>query len=330
MDFVDEVCFEVRGGRGGNGCVSFRREKYVPKGGPDGGDGGNGGHVVIKVDPRLSTLFDLRRRKLFKASSGQQGKGKNMRGKNGKSIEISVPPGTLVFDEIENICLGDLKEHDDNLIVAQGGKGGKGNARFASATCQAPDFAEEGRQGITRKICLELKILADAGLVGLPNAGKSTLLASLSAAKPKIADYPFTTLVPNLGVVPLGAHRHFVMADIPGLIQGAHSGKGLGDRFLRHIERTRLLIFMLDSTEDSHQADYKILVGEIGRFDLTLLEKPRLIVFTKIDALTETQRDGLPKILEGERCILISSVTGQGLDILKESVAHQLERTSHA
>ncbi|MBN2105071.1 GTPase ObgE [bacterium] len=325
MDFVDEVHFEVQGGRGGKGCVSFRREKYVPKGGPDGGDGGKGGDVVIKVDSRFSTLFDLRRKKLYRAGNGLHGKGKNMHGKQGKDVEIHVPPGTLVYDEENCMCLGDLKNEHEVLIVARGGKGGKGNARFASATFQAPDFSEEGLPGFRRKLRLELKLLADAGLVGWPNAGKSTLLAALSAARPKIADYPFTTLAPNLGVVTLGDYRQFVLADIPGLIPGAHLGKGLGDRFLRHIERTRVLIFMLECTDDQYLDTYSSLIRELKQFNDSLLKKPRLIVFTKIDVLTGEQKDQLPEKIDGNICFPISSISREGLELLKKGIAVHLE-----
>ncbi|MFC1569573.1 GTPase ObgE [bacterium] len=325
MDFVDEVHLSVSGGRGGNGCVSFRREKFIPKGGPDGGDGGKGGNVIMKVDSRLSTLFDLRKKKMYKAGHGQHGKGKNMQGKRGQSIEILIPPGTLIYDEEKNICLGDLKEDRETLIIAEGARGGKGNARFASSTRQAPDFAIEGKPGCSLQLRLELKLLADVGLVGLPNAGKSTLLASLSAAKPKIADYPFTTLAPNLGIVPLGEYRQFVMADIPGLIEGAHLGKGLGDRFLRHIERTRILVFMLDSSEENYKEIYRTLLDELKQFDPTLLEKPRLVALTKNDILTDSQKNDLPKKIDGQTCIPISSITGENIDILKSTISKCLE-----
>ena len=330
MDFVDEVRITVCGGRGGHGCVSFRREKYVPKGGPDGGDGGDGGNVIMKVDTRFSTLFDLRKRKRIKAGNGQHGKGKNQHGKRGGHVEIAVPPGTLVYDESENICLADLKTGGETCIIARGGKGGKGNARFVSSTRQAPDFAKEGQEGETRQLRLELKLLADVGLVGLPNAGKSTLLSALSAAKPKIADYPFTTLTPNLGIVPFGEYQQFVMADIPGLIQGAHTGKGLGDRFLRHIERTRVLVFMLDSTETKCRDVYRTLLDELKQFDPTLLLKPRLIILSKADALTESEKKELPGTLDGRDCLVISSVTGAGLTQLKSEIIKCLKDSEDA
>ncbi|MBN1779531.1 GTPase ObgE [bacterium] len=330
MDFVDEVSFQVTGGRGGDGCVSFRREKFVPKGGPDGGDGGNGGHVILRVNPQLTTLFHLRTKKLYKAQRGHHGKGKNMHGRRGETVEIPVPSGTLVYDTDRGICLGDLTSAGQTLIVAEGGNGGKGNARFASPTRQAPDFAMEGKTGISRWIRLELKLLADVGLVGKPNAGKSTLLASLTAAKPKIADYPFTTLVPNLGIVPLGEYRQCVMADIPGLIEGAHEGKGLGDRFLRHIERTRLLVFMIESHAGDIGAEYALLKQELKQFDATLLEKPRVIALTKTDLLGEAEKKGLPEQIDRCRCYGISAVTGEGIGAFKGEIGLQIGKMNHA
>jgi GTP-binding protein len=328
MDFVDEVQLDVHGGHGGNGCVSFRREKYVPKGGPDGGDGGRGGDVILKAENRLATLFDLRHRKRVKAKNGLHGKGKNCHGKSGESVVVPVPPGTLVFDRISGECLGDLGT-DDYIVVAEGGRGGKGNTHFATATLQAPDFCQEGRPGEERFLRLELKLLADAALVGLPNAGKSTLLAAVSAAKPKIADYPFTTLVPNLGIVMVGDYKQFVLADIPGLIEGAHKGKGLGDRFLRHIERTRILIFLIDSGSENPDVDYSILKEELNQFDSTLLLKPRIIVLTKADLLPENDRKNLPILIDGQECFYISSVTGEGLSELKSRIVQVLEQKIH-
>ena len=323
MDFVDEVTFRVQGGKGGNGCVSFRREKYVPKGGPDGGDGGRGGNVSLIADTRLSTLYDLRHRKLYKAKNGQNGQGSNRHGKNGESVEIRVPEGTLVYDHETGLCLGDLIHQSQSMVVAEGGNGGKGNARFATATRQAPDFAKLGQAGTSRTLRLELKLLADVGLVGLPNAGKSTLLSTITAAKPKIADYPFTTLVPNLGIVRYGNYQSFVIADIPGLIAGAHTGKGLGDRFLRHIERTRILVFIMDATEDISET-YQTLLKELGQFDRTLLEKKRLIALSKIDLLTEEDKKSLPAVLDGRACELISSVTRTGMKSLIQKIAEEL------
>jgi GTP-binding protein len=328
MDFVDEIQLDVCGGNGGNGCVSFRREKYVPKGGPDGGDGGRGGDVILKAETRLATLFDLRHRKRVKAKNGLHGKGKNCHGKSGESTIIPVPPGTLVFDRITGKCLADLTA-DDSVVVAEGGKGGKGNARFATATLQAPDFCQEGQPGKTCSLRLELKLLADAGLVGLPNAGKSTLLAALSAARPKIADYPFTTLVPNLGIVTVGDYKQFVLADIPGLIEGAHAGRGLGDRFLRHIERTRILVFLIDSGSEDPEAVYSTLKEELNQFDSTLLLKPRIIVLTKADLLSEGDRKSPPIHIDGQKCFYISCVTREGLPELKNRMIQVLEQKGH-
>ena len=323
MDFIDEVTFQAFGGRGGNGCASFRREKYVPKGGPDGGDGGNGGSVVLHVDRNLSTLTDLRHRKKHKAPNGENGKGKRKSGRKGEDVRISVPPGTLVYDAETGALLGDMKETGQSLIVARGGKGGRGNPWFATPSSQAPDFAEQGRKGEARDLRLELKLLADVGLVGFPNAGKSTLLARLSSARPKIADYPFTTLTPNLGIVAYDEYEHFVMADIPGLIRGAHAGKGLGDRFLRHIERTRLLVFMMDVTENPEEA-YRSLLEELVLFEPSLREKSRILVFSKIDLFTKEERGMMPRIISGHSPIPVSAVTGVGLDELLRAIVDAL------
>jgi GTP-binding protein len=329
MDFIDEVTFWVHGGNGGNGCVSFRREKYVPKGGPDGGDGGDGGHVIIQVHPNLSTLADLRHRKQYRANSGKHGSGNRKYGKNGKSIIISVPKGTLVFDDDKEMCIADLIQSNEKVIVARGGKGGRGNAKFATATRQAPDFAEKGQQGESFHVKLELKLLADVGLVGFPNAGKSTLLSKLSSAKPKIANYPFTTLFPNLGIVYCDAFQSFVMADIPGLIEGAHSGKGLGDQFLRHIERTRLLIFLIEITSEDAFSVYKALLHELKLFDSSLLDKPRLIALTKTDLIPEQERTKVPSSLNGEVYMPISAVTGDGIDLLLKNILTKLAELNH-
>ncbi len=329
MDFIDEVTFWVHGGDGGNGCVSFRREKYVPKGGPDGGNGGDGGHVMLKVNSNLSTLADLRHRKHYRAESGRHGSGSQKNGKNGKPVVISVPVGTLVLDEEKRMCIADLIQAEEEVIVARGGKGGRGNAKFATATRQAPDFAEKGQLGENCHIKLELKVLADVGLVGFPNAGKSTLLSKFSSAKPKIANYPFTTLFPNLGIVHYGAFQSFVMADIPGLIEGAHTGKGLGDQFLRHIERTRLLIFLIEITVEDPVSVYRALLQELKLFDSSLLDKPRLITFTKIDLIPDQEKPVVPNSLKEEICIPISAVTGEGIDLLLKHIINQLSELNH-
>jgi GTP-binding protein len=329
MDFIDEVTFWVRGGRGGDGCVSFRREKFVPKGGPDGGNGGDGGHVILQVNSNLSTLADLRHRKHYRAGHGKNGKGKCMYGKKGKSIVIAVPKGTLVFDKGKGVCVADLVQSKQEIIVAKGGKGGRGNVKFASATHQTPDCAEKGQVGEEREIQLELKLLADIGLVGFPNAGKSTLLSKISAAKPKIADYPFTTLVPNLGIVYYNTYHSFVVADIPGLIEGAHAGKGLGDQFLRHIERTRLLVFLIEITVENPLTVYKALLHELKLFNDSLLDKPRLIAFTKVDLIDDQNKSETSKSLKDKICIPISAITGEGIDLLLKQIIHDLEAFNH-
>ena len=320
MDFIDEIILKVRGGRGGDGCVSFRREKYVAKGGPDGGDGGHGGNVVLKVDRNISTLFDLKHRKLYKAGNGVQGKGQKMHGKRGKEIIIPVPPGTIVFDHESNDFIADLKEFGDEFIVAKGGRGGWGNSHFATPSRQTPDFAKQGNPGEEKVIRMELKLLADAGLVGLPNAGKSTFLSKVSAARPKIANYPFTTLVPNLGIVKYYDYKSFVIADIPGLIRGAHEGKGLGVRFLRHIERTRILIIMISADSDDPEKEYEILLNELNEFGHGLGDKPRIPVITKMDIFNTENFNELPDTLDGKRPLLISSATGEGVsDLIRKT-----------
>ena len=324
MDFIDEVSFWVHGGKGGNGCVSFRREKYVPKGGPDGGDGGDGGSVIIRVNPNFSTLIDLRHRRRYRAGNGQGGKGKRMSGKKGKDIIIEVPPGTLIKDRETGAVLGDLTTPGQELIVAKGGKGGRGNAHFATSTWQTPDFAESGTEGENRYLHLELKILADVGLVGLPNAGKSTLLSSVSAARPKIADYPFTTLTPNLGIVQYGDFKSFVMADIPGIIEDAHQGKGMGLRFLRHIERNALLLFLVPADSKDIRKEYLILLNELEQFNPELLDKQRLLAVSKSDMLDEELMAEISTELKDIDHLYISSVTGAGIPRLKDRIWQML------
>jgi GTP-binding protein len=329
MDFVDEVSFWVQGGRGGSGCVSFRREKYVPKGGPDGGDGGNGGSVVLRVNTNLSTLFDLGHRKYYRADHGQNGKGKNKNGKRGKTIVIQVPPGTIIFDIKTNKILGDLKFSGDELIVAKGGKGGKGNSKFATSTRRAPEIAEPGDNGESHQLKLELKLLADVGLVGLPNSGKSTLLSKISAARPKIAGYPFTTLVPNLGIVTYKSFYSFVVADIPGLIEGAHKGKGLGDRFLRHIERTRILMVLIEANSKNIDVELKTLLNELTQYNSYLLTNPIVVALSKIDLISEKDRKKLPLYLNGNVVLHFSSFTGEGINSLIETVVTKLNEVKN-
>ena len=324
---IDNAKIKVKSGDGGRGCVSFRREKYVPKGGPNGGDGGKGGNVIFKADNSLATLIDFRYKRIYKAENGTHGLGGDKTGKSGKDLIIRVPCGSIIRNAETGDILADLIENGDNYTAAYGGKGGRGNARFATSTNQAPREAEPGIKGIEIEIELELKLIADVGLVGLPNAGKSTLISKISAAKPKIADYPFTTLQPNLGIVSYKNYQSFVVADIPGLIEGAHTGKGLGIRFLKHIERTRVLVFLLDAAavidKENKKEDYDVLINELESFDKKLLEKPRIICFSKTDVLTDDQKKELKKIKFGKtksidkiQVMLISAVSGENISKL--------------
>jgi len=333
MKFVDLAPIRVRSGKGGPGCVSFRRERYVPKGGPDGGDGGRGGHVVLRATREMNTLLDFRYLDHYTAENGRPGMGRNRTGRDGKTLVLPVPVGTLVRDDETGELLGDLVEEGQELVVARGGRGGRGNARFATSVRQAPRHAQPGEPGEERRITLELKLLADVGLVGLPNAGKSTLIAAVSAARPKIADYPFTTLVPNLGVVKTGDFRSFVVADIPGLIRGAHEGAGLGIRFLKHVERTRLLLHLVDvsefAAEDPVEA-FRTVRGEIRRFNPELGERRTFVVGTKIDIMGAgggLERLGTFCRAEGLDFFAVSAATSKGLGDLVRAVARELERT---
>lgn len=323
--FIDHVFIKVSGGDGGNGIVSFRREKYIALGGPDGGDGGNGGSVIFEVDEGLNTLLDFRYNKHYKAQKGANGSGANQVGKDGEDLIVRVPPGTIVKDRNTGELIGDLVEHKERLVVAKGGRGGRGNARFANPQRKAPRFSEAGEKGEIRELELELKLLADVGLVGFPNVGKSTLIASVSKARPKIANYPFTTLVPNLGVVKVGNYQSFVMADIPGLIEGASEGVGLGHNFLRHIERTRLIVHLVDASGIDQRdpvSDVQIIREELKKFNPELAEKPEILVATKIDLGCE---ENLARLQEayGE-VIPISSVTKSGLDELLNLIIQKL------
>lgn len=313
------------GGKGGNGCVSFRREKYLPKGGPNGGDGGKGGDLILKVDPDLSTLLDFHYKRIYKAGNGRHGEGKDRTGEDGKDLVVKVPPGTVVKDKESGEVLGDLVSSENLFIAAKGGRGGKGNAHFKSSTNQSPRFAQPGEKGVMRKIVLELKLLADVGIVGPPNAGKSTLLAKVSDARPKIAPYPFTTLKPNLGVVRLKSNKSLVLADIPGLIEGAHKGKGLGLDFLRHIQRTKLLLFLLDVTMPDIPIEYNKLRQELKLYDLSLLEKPAILALNKIDLLTEKEKKRLKANLNTPS-VKISALTGEGVKELLNMISRQLEK----
>jgi len=327
--FFDEVKIYVRGGDGGNGIVAFRREKRVPFGGPAGGDGGKGGDVYLVVDSHLNTLVTFRHKVHFKAERGRHGRGKNQTGRSGADLHVSVPPGTIVRDADTGEFLGDLTRHGQKLLVAQGGRGGLGNAAFASSVNQAPRIAEQGDPGEERWLALELKFIADVGIVGLPNAGKSTLLSVVSAARPKIADYPFTTLVPNLGVVELGPNTSFVLADLPGLIEGAHQGVGLGHQFLRHVERTRLLIHLLDGASPDPLADYETINVELDLYSERLAARPQIVVLNKMDlpdaqALWPLVREALAKRGVKE-AMAISAVTHEGVNALMGRVAAVLE-----
>ncbi|MCK9172534.1 MAG: GTPase ObgE [Desulfuromonas thiophila] len=332
MRFVDEVKILIRSGNGGRGCLSFRREKFIPRGGPDGGDGGDGGDVLICADSQLSTLLDYRYQSQYQAGNGQPGKGKNMHGANGESLCLRVPVGTLVYNAVTDELLADLTDPDQPVRLACGGQGGRGNARFASSTNRAPRHTQPGLPGEELRLRLELKLLADVGLVGLPNAGKSTLIRAISAARPKVADYPFTTLVPNLGVVSYDGHKSFVVADIPGLIAGASEGQGLGTRFLRHIERTDLFLHLLDLSladdPDRLLDDFHLINTELGRHDPALLEKPQLVVLTKNDITEVRQRVQAARLqLEalGYPVFCICALTREGLDPLIRAIADRLE-----
>ena len=326
MNFIDEARILVWSGDGGDGCVSFRREKYVPRGGPDGGDGGDGGDVVLKVDGSLTTLLDLRYRREYRAGHGRRGRGKRMTGRRGEDVAIRVPSGTIVRDAGTGAVLADLTEENALVVVLNGGRGGRGNTRFASATDQAPRRFGRGREGAEMMLDLELKLIADVGLVGFPNAGKSTLLARVSAAHPKIADYPFTTLEPHLGIVRVGEFDTFVMADLPGLIEGAHEGKGLGYQFLRHIERTRLLLYMIECTSEDPARDLNLLKEELRLFSPDLVEKPSLITLTKIDLLPS---ESPPDMGDERTYIPISAHTGRGLSDLVFALGRALGKTDN-
>ena len=318
--FIDRAVVKVAAGTGGSGASSFARFKYKPKGGPDGGDGGRGGSIWVRADPNLATLLDYRYRNQWKAERAEHGKGKNMTGASTEDLYLPVPPGTVVRDATTGELLGEVLAEGDRIQVARGGRGGRGNARFATATHQAPREWEPGEEGEEREIELVLKLIADVGLVGEPNAGKSTLLSVISAARPKIADYPFTTLEPNLGVVGLGQGRSFVVADIPGIIEGAHAGKGLGLKFLQHVERTRVLAFLVPLDSPDPEATYQGLREEIRSYSEALYEKPHLVILSKRDLLAPDA--SVPELSApgAAATITISSAAGTGLDELKEEL----------
>ena len=326
MQFIDEAKISVTAGNGGNGAVSFRREKYVPKGGPDGGNGGNGGSVIVRAEKQLNTLLDFRYKRSYTAEHGEKGRAKNQDGKWGEHTVLRVPCGTLLKDAETDEVIADLVKHGDEIVVAKGGKGGRGNTRFATSTNQAPRTAEQGTRGEGRELALELKLLADVGLVGFPNAGKSTLISVISAAKPKIADYPFTTLAPNLGIVYYAEGKSFTVADIPGLIEGAHHGKGLGIQFLRHVERTKVLLFLIEATSVNPKGEYKTLSHELKEYNPTLAKKPRLVAITKTDLLDAKAVKKIKslKFEKGVSVIPISAVTNNNIAELLKAVWKKL------
>ncbi len=326
--FVDEAQIMVKSGKGGDGIVHFHREKFINRGGPDGGDGGNGGDVILKVNPNLNTLLAFRHQNKFIAEDGKRGGVNNQKGKSAESLIILLPPGTIVYDEITTYLIGDLTQPQEELIVCKGGRGGRGNSRFASPTHQAPRLAEKGEPGIQKTLRLELKLIADVGIIGMPNAGKSSLLAAVTNARPKIAEYPFTTLVPNLGVTQLDEERTLVLADIPGLIEGAHSGFGLGDAFLRHIQRTRVLIHLIDGLSVQPFADFSQINSELSLFDPRLAEKVQVVALSKIDLPEVKERwseinSGFEK--HKIKIMPISSITHENLNKLLGKTYNELQ-----
>ncbi len=339
MKFVDEATIRVQAGNGGHGALSFRREKFIEKGGPDGGDGGDGGSVYLVADESINTLVDFRVARKFKADSGQPGAGKNKTGRSGKDLEVRVPRGTVVHDVDTGELLGDLTDTGSRLVVATGGRGGLGNTHFKSSTNRAPRKTTRGTPGESRHLALELRLLADVGLVGLPNAGKSTLIRAMSAAKPKVADYPFTTLHPHLGVVSVGPLQSFVMADVPGLIEGAAEGAGLGIRFLKHLQRTRLLLHIVDiATQDrdgTPAADFHAIETELSKFSADLASMPRWLVFNKTDLLPAERLESVTTALLDELgwdgpVFEVSAATRKGTEILAQEVMQFLERLAAA
>jgi GTP-binding protein len=331
VKFIDEAIITVQSGDGGRGCVSFRREKFIPRGGPDGGDGGKGGDVVFITTSRKRTLYQFRFQKQFKSKNGAHGQGKRKTGKTGQDLVIELPPGTLVTDAETGQIINDLIKSGERLVLAKGGRGGQGNARFKTSTNRSPRFAQPGEPGETKKVKLELKLLADVGIIGLPNAGKSTLITTVSSARPKIGDYPFTTLTPSLGVVETDRGEPFVVADIPGLVKGAHKGTGLGTRFLRHIERTRILVHLVDVSaidSDDPLHDYNTINKELAKYNQKLAEKPQIVVLNKID-LPDTRKAAktFQSAAKGKKVTLISALTGKGVDDLKLQIVQLLDKS---
>jgi GTP-binding protein len=321
--FIDQAEIEVKAGDGGDGAVTFRREKYVPKGGPSGGNGGNGGDVIFQAFSNLNTLLDFRYKRKYTAGNGAIGGSSLKDGKNGKEVLIKVPVGTIIKDSDSDKILADLDEEGKKIVIAKGGKGGKGNSNFATPTNQAPRFAEKGKPGESISITLELKLIADVGIVGFPNSGKSTLISVISSAKPKIADYPFTTLEPNLGIVYYKDYKSFTVADIPGIIEGAHKGKGLGLKFLRHIERTKILLFLIEITSKDIEKDFKILSNELKYYSKKLADRKKIIALSKADLLNEISIKNISRkklFKQDIPTIIISSVTNQGIQELMDNI----------
>lgn len=324
--FIDQATITVKAGKGGNGVISFRREKFIPKGGPDGGNGGRGGSVILRADRQLTTLMDFRYKRSYIAEEGQKGMSSNKTGKSADDVIVRVPAGTLIKDAGTDETYVDLVHDGEEIVIAKGGKGGRGNAEFATSTDQAPRRATPGIPGEEKVIQLELKLLADVGLVGFPNAGKSTLISRISAAKPKIADYPFTTLIPNLGIVYYSEYKSFVVADMPGLIEGAHQGKGLGIEFLKHIERTRVLVILIDCTDENPKEQYKTLMNELKSFNETMMKKPQIIAISKMDLADDELKKKLKKTTfkKSIPLIQISAATGEGLKDLVDAIWKKL------
>jgi GTP-binding protein len=337
--FIDEATIRIKAGDGGNGCLAFRREKFVPRGGPSGGDGGRGGDIIMESSQRHNTLVHFRFNPEYKAERGRHGEGSNKTGREGVDITLKVPVGTIVYDAESGEMVHDFSHPDDRIVIARGGRGGRGNAQFKTSTHQAPREHEDGRPGEEKTLRLELKLLADVGIVGYPNVGKSTLISRISAARPKIADYPFTTLEPNLGVVMVGEPPHeqsFVVADIPGLIEGAHTGAGLGMQFLRHIERTRLLVHLIDISDSSGRPDpvkdFEVIMGELESFGAGLESKPMILVASKADVANKTKVAKLKRYAKAHSLELlsISAVTGEGVEKLKWAMAEKVEEVRKA
>ncbi|HSQ84678.1 MAG TPA: GTPase ObgE [Desulfobacterales bacterium] len=331
MKFIDEAMITVQSGDGGKGCVSFRREKFIPRGGPDGGDGGKGGDIILSTTSRKRTLYHFKYQKHFKAENGSHGQGKQKTGKNGRNLTIELPPGTLVIDADTGHLIKDLVETGETFVILKGGRGGQGNTKFKTSTHQTPRFAQPGEPGETRTLKLELKLLADVGIIGLPNAGKSTLISAISSARPKIANYPFTTLAPSLGVVQTGWSEPFVVADIPGLIKGAHQGTGLGIKFLRHIERTRILVHLIDASSidpDDPLDQYHSINQELAMYDEKLAKKPQIVVLNKLDLSgIRKSADIFQSAVKDKEVVFISALTGQGLEQLKSQIVQLLDST---